>query len=443
MPAALWFATALLPDGWADWVEVSLADGMISAVAVGVAPGAGAERHGIGLPGLGNAHSHAFQRGFAGLAERGEVGGDFWSWRAAMYRFVDRLGPAEVEAIAAQAFVEMLEAGFTRVGEFHYLHHGPDGRPYADPAEMAGRIAAAAGAAGIGLTLLAGYYVHGGFAAEPGHPRFVTDADGFARIVQASRVAVAGLPGAVVGVAPHSLRAVRPGELAAVLPLAEGGPVHIHVAEQTGEVEACLAWCGRRPVALLLDTLPVDGRWCLVHATHVDAGERRRLAASGAVVGLCPITEANLGDGVFPAADYRGAIAVGTDSNVQIDAAGELRLLEYGQRLTARARGVLAPAGGSTGRSLFDAALAGGGQALGAQGGIAVGRPADLVSLRADHPGLLSREADGLLDAWVFAGSGMVDRVWARGRLRVADGRHVAGERVLRAYAAALRRVLA
>ncbi|MBX9627126.1 MAG: formimidoylglutamate deiminase [Gemmataceae bacterium] len=453
MPA-LWFTSALLPGGWADRVRLTVADGLITQVETGVEPGPGDDRHGPAVPGLPNLHSHTFQRAMAGLAERrGEAADDnFWTWREAMYRFVDRLGPDDVEAVAALAFAEMLETGFTRVGEFHYLHHDPAGRPYADPAETAARVAAAAAATGIGLTLLPCFYAHatfGGLPPTPGQRRFVTAPDAFARLVDASRRAVRDLPGAVVGVAPHSLRAVTPDELREVVPLAGGGPVHIHAAEQTREVDDCLAWSGRRPVEWLLEHQPLDARWCLIHATHTTPTELAGIAARGAGAGLCPITEANLGDGVFAARaflDAGGQFGIGTDSNVLIDAAGELRQLEYAQRLVARRRNVLALAEQpSTGRALFEAAYRGGSRALGASGGgLAVGQPADLVTLDLDHVAFIGRGGDSLLDAWVFATrSGAVESVWVRGRRVVAGGRYVAREAIERRFREAVVRCLA
>jgi formimidoylglutamate deiminase len=352
-PQTLWFEQALLADGWARDVRFTISDGMISRVDTDVARQSGEVAHGPCLPGLPNLHSHAFQRAMAGLTEtRGPTGDSFWTWRELMYRFVDRLGPDEVQAIAALAYMEMLETGSTRVGEFHYLHHDKDGGAYADPAEMAARIAAAAEETGIGLTLLPVFYAHAGFggvAPGEGQRRFIHDVDSYGRLIEASRAAVSGLPDAVVGVAPHSLRAVTGEELTAIIPLAGANPIHIHIAEQTQEVDDCLAATGARPVRWLMNNAPVDKRWCLVHATHLNAMETERLAKSGAVAGLCPITEANLGDGVFPAHDYLaagGAFGIGSDSNVLIDAAEELRTLEYAQRLTRRARNVLAKAPG-------------------------------------------------------------------------------------------------
>lgn len=446
----LWFEQALLPEGWAQRVRIGMADGRIASVEVDVEPDHGDARHAIGLPGLCNVHSHSFQRGMAGLSERGgNPRDDFWTWREVMYRFLDRLTPDDIRAISAQAYVEMLEAGFTRVGEFHYLHNEIDGSRYADPAETAGAIVAAAESAGIGLTLLPVFYAHGDFggaAPKPGQRRFLSDPEGFATLVAASRAKLSGDMN--LGIAPHSLRAVTPHELGAILPLAEGGPIHIHAAEQTREVEACLAWSGARPVEWLLDHARVDRGWCLIHATHLTDSEVDRLAASGAVAGLCPVTEANLGDGIFPALRYLGAggrFGIGTDSNILIDAAGELRQLEYSQRLTHRRRALLGDTQQpSVGDRLFAAALYGGAQALGVSAGLAVDAPADLVSLDPAHPSLAGAGPATLLDRWMFAARhGAIDCVWRAGRRRVEGGRHVAGSQVARAYRRTIVRLLA
>jgi formimidoylglutamate deiminase len=449
---SLFFSEALLEGGWARDVRIACSGGRIAALETGVAPRPGDERHAIGLPGLPNLHSHAFQRGMAGLSEvRGPAQDSFWTWREVMYRFLATMTPEDVQAVSAQAYVEMLEAGFTRVGEFHYLHNDTQGRPYADPAELAGRVAAASVQAGIGLTLLPVFYAHGQFGGAPpaeGQRRFVTDPGRFARLLESCRAQLADIPGSMLGVAPHSLRAVTEAELADVLALSPDGPVHIHVAEQLREVEDCLAHTGARPVEWLLDHAPVDGRWCLVHATHMTAQETARMARSGAVAGLCPVTEANLGDGVFNGPDFLaagGRFGVGTDSNVAIDAAQELRQLEYSQRLHRRGRNLMAgEQGQSTGRALFDAALHGGSAALGAPVGLRGGAPADLVALDASAPALLHRSGDALLDGWVFAGTSRgVDSVWVAGRKMVARGRHVAREAVAADYARALQRLLA
>ena len=449
----LHFASALLPSGWANDVQVVITAGAIAAVTPNVAPDAGDECHAIALPGLASLHSHAFQRGMAGLAElRGDSTDTFWTWRETMYRFALAMTPDDVAAVATLLYVEMLEQGFTRVGEFHYLHHDRDGSPYADIAEMATRIAQAADASGIGLTLLPSFYAHGSFggaAPHAGQRRFICSVDQFAELMAASRKAISTLPDANIGIAPHSLRAVTPDELAAVIPLADGGPVHIHAAEQVKEVEDCLAWSGRRPVQWLLEHARVDQRWCLIHATHATDEEVSAFARSGAIAGLCPLTEASLGDGIFPAREFLaagGGFGVGTDSNVLVGVADELRQLEYGQRLKHRERNVLsAGAGRSTGRTLYDHALAGGAQAL-AQGkvGLAPGARADIVTLDTAHPSLSGRAGDAAIDGWIFAvGSGAIDCVWAGGHKVVEGGRHRLRRSARERFNAAVRRLVA
>jgi formiminoglutamate deiminase len=345
--------------------------------------------------------------------------------------------PDQVEAVAAQLYVEMLEAGFSRVGEFHYLHHDLDGRPYANIAEMAERIAAAAIETGIGLTLLPVFYAHSGFggtAPNEGQRRFINDVKQFRRLVEKSRDSVRALNQAVVGVAPHSLRAVTPDELGAVTAMAADAPIHIHVAEQVKEVEDCVAWSGARPVEWLLANAPVDQRWCLIHATHMLDSETIGMAKSGAVAGLCPITEANLGDGTFSAPlflEHGGRFGVGSDSNVLIGLPDELRQLEYSQRLAHRARNVLAAPGQSNGRALFSAALEGGSAALGAgPSRLAAGTAADFVSLDETHPSLAGKSGDAILDAWLFANGTSVDCVWVHGKKLVEAGRHVRREAI-------------
>ncbi|PZO77338.1 MAG: formimidoylglutamate deiminase [Sphingomonas hengshuiensis] len=441
----MWCRQALLPCGWARDVRISLAGGRIAAIDPGVPPLPDDDRCATLLPGMPNLHSHAFQRLMAGLAETrtGPAGDDFWGWRTLMYRLVGSITPDDLAAIAAMAFCEMVESGFTRVGEFQYLHHQPDGRPYADPAAMAAALAQAAEATGIALTLLPVFYAHAGFGGTPpqdGQRRFVTGLDEFATLLDASRRAVATLGDAVVGVAPHSLRAVTPEELALLATMAPDAPLHLHIAEQRREVADCIAWSGQRPVDWLLSHHAVDARWCLVHATHVTAQECSALAASGATVGLCPVTEANLGDGIFPAAAFVGAggrFGIGSDSNVRIDLAEELRLLEYGQRLTLERRAVLVAGGWSNGRTMFNAARAGGHAALGGGPQIAVGERADLVALRP-----APRDAgDRALDGWIFA-RGSVERVWRAGREVVRDGRHTARDAIEAGFADVLRRRL-
>ncbi|MET3523692.1 formimidoylglutamate deiminase [Mesorhizobium abyssinicae] len=443
---AIFAEQALLPDGWNNNVRIRLAGGRVAAVEPGASLLPGDERHAVLVPGMPNLHSHAFQRGMAGLAElRGPSADSFWSWREVMYRFALSMTPDQVEAVAAQLYIEMLEAGFSRVGEFHYLHHDRDGKPYGNIAEMAERIAAAAGATGIALTLLPVFYAHssfGGAAPNEGQRRFINDVERFGRLLEKSRESVRSLDQAVVGVAPHSLRAATLDELNAVTAMAPDGPIHIHIAEQTKEVEDCIAWSGARPVEFLLGHAEVDRRWCLIHATHMTETETVCMGESGAIAGLCPITEANLGDGTFAAplfVEHGGRFGVGSDSNVLIGLPDELRQLEYSQRLAHRARNVLAVAGGSTGRALFDAALDGGSTALGAgPARIAAGVSADFVSLDQNHPSLAGKRGDAILDAWIFANGTSVDCVWVHGKKQVSGGRHIGREAIAERFRAVM-----
>ncbi|CAN7331142.1 formimidoylglutamate deiminase [Pararhizobium sp. LjRoot238] len=440
--------SALLPAGWQREVRISFDGGRIVSVETGVAAEAGDERHDILVSGMPNLHSHAFQRGMAGLAEtRGPGADSFWSWRNVMYRFALSMTPDHVEAVASHLYMEMLEAGFSRVGEFHYLHHDIDGSPYADISEMAQRIAAAASQTGIGLTLLPVFYAHstfGGAAPNEGQRRFINTVESFERLLDGCHRAVKGLPDGCVGVAPHSLRAVTPEELTAVVAMAKDGPIHIHVAEQVKEVEDCIAWSGARPVEWLLDNAGLDGRWCLIHATHMTDEETRRTAQSGAIAGLCPVTEANLGDGTFNAVVFGeagGKFGIGSDSNVLIGLPDELRQLEYSQRLAHRSRNVLAAPGQSTGRALFDGAVEGGCIALGStKSGVAAGNPADFVSLAVPDGGLAD---DAVLDSWLFANGTKPDSVWVAGRKQVEGGRHYRRNQISAGFRNVMRDLLA
>ncbi|WEK04923.1 MAG: formimidoylglutamate deiminase [Candidatus Devosia phytovorans] len=443
----LFAKAALLPGGLARDVVVEIAEGRILSVLTGQSPDGADENYGLLIPAVGNLHSHAFQRAMAGLAERRGKGDDtFWSWRSVMYKMALSMTPDDVEAIAAQLYVEMLEAGFCRVGEFHYLHHDKDGSPYANIAEMGERIAAASAETGIGLTLLPVFYAHGGFGpTAPGadQRRFINSVDGYGALMSASRSAIAGLDGATIGIAPHSLRAATVDEIRTIFPLADGGPVHIHISEQVLEVEGSLAAFGQRPVELLLGELPVDQNWCLIHATHLDAAEVSGIARSGAVVGLCPITEANLGDGIFagvPFLQEQGRFGIGSDSNVSISLSGELRQFEYSQRLGNRIRNAVAPPGGSSGQALLERAAVGGAQALDWQSGIAPGLPADLVSLDVSRVGYVP--ALDQLDAWIFGDDVSVDDVWVMGRKRVAGGRHPGREQIRRRFEDVMARLM-
>lgn len=406
---------------------------------------------GFVVPGMVNLHSHAHQRGLAGRAEGIGGQGSFWGWRTLMYQFIERLSPEDLEAIAAQAYVEMLEAGFTSAGEFHYLHHDRDGSAYSNPAEMSERLLAAADETGIGLTLLPSYYAQGGIGEPPGREqrRFVHGLEPFLRLVEALLGQEARHPLLRVGIAPHSLRAVSARDLAALVATVRQWrpqmPIHIHAAEQPREVAECLAKLGAAPVRWLLDTLPVDEAWTLIHATHIDGGERQDLAQSGAVAGLCPITEANLGDGLFPLIDYQregGRWGIGTDSNIAIGVRGELSLVEYGQRLVRQRRDVLVSAGNATtahpGRLLYDRAAAWGAQSLAQPvGRIAVGQRADLVELDPEAVALAGHTPQTVMDGWIFGGGqGVVRTVLVAGRRLVEEGRHRRREEFARRFTA-------
>lgn len=448
----LWAETALLPDGWADRVGVEIDGEYIAAVTPGVAPSG--YRTGVLLPAPANAHSHGFQRAMAGLTERrGPNPTDtFWTWRQLMYRFLSRLDPDRIEAIAALVQMEMLEAGYACNVEFHYLHHGPDGVPYGRLAETSERIAAAAARTGIGLTLLPVHYQFGGCDRRPltaGQVRFGNDIDRFMRLYEDAGTAVKALPGdARIGVAAHSLRAVAAEDLPRLRAVADGAPFHMHLAEQTAEVEEVRRAHGARPVEWVLENLGPGADCTFVHCTQMLPFETEGLARSGAVAGLCPITEANLGDGIFDGvrwADGGGGIAVGSDSNVRIALAEELRTLDYTQRLRDRSRAAMATVDRSTGRRLFDAVTLGGATAAGRNGGaIAPGRLADLVALDAGHVDLAGRSGDTLLDSYIFAGDDrMITDVYAAGRHMVQGGRHVGREAIVADYRAAVSALVA
>lgn len=445
----IWAEQALVAGDWVENVLVEIGgDGRIFAVAGGAEPQG--VRVGVLLPAPVDLHSHAFQRAMAGMTERrGPEGRDtFWTWRKLMFRFLETLTPDDIEAIAAFVQMEMLEAGYAAVAEFHYVHHQPDGSPYADVAELSARIAAASVQTGIGLTLLPVLYQQAGCDGAPlapGQVRFGNSQDRFADLFARARTIVATLPrDAGIGVAPHSLRAVSREGLAAAVSLAPSEPLHMHLAEQTGEVDEVLAAYGRRPAEWLLDHHEVDARWCLIHATQMTEAETVRLAGTNAVAGLCPITESSLGDGVFNGVTYLGhggRFGVGSDSNIRVALSEELRTLEYSQRLRDRGRAVLATDAASTGRALFEGAVKGGAQAAGrAAGAIAVGRWADLLVLDSGVVDLEGRRGDALLDAFIFAGDDrMVSDVWSAGRHLVTGGRHIRRDAVATRYRQTMR----
>jgi formimidoylglutamate deiminase len=444
--------SVLTPEGWQEDVTVTVgADGMIAAVVPGQEQAA-VPLSGIAVPAMPNVHSHAHQRFMLGLAERAGPGADsFWTWREAMYGFALRLSPDDLEAVAAQLYVEMLKAGFSVAGEFQYLHHQPGGTPYANPAEMSLRCLAAADSAGIAITMLPTLYAHGGFGGQPpaeGQRRFITGVDRFLSIVDHLSIQVRNNPLHRLGISPHSLRAVTPDLLREVIDaLPPDMPIHIHVAEQVKEVEDCLAFSGFRPVEMLLKDFDLSDRWTAIHATHMTAGETEALARSGAIAGLCPTTEANLGDGIFPAVSFMaagGAIAIGSDSHITVSPAEDLRMLEYSQRLRDRTRNALAAGPGlSTGCSLYEAALRGGARSMRQPvGAIAPGHRFDVALLDHEHPLLAGRRGDQALDTWIFSGgTALVKDVFVAGRQVVKDRRHIHEDMIARNFRAALRRL--
>lgn len=449
---SLFVESALLSSGWANNVRIEVdSSGQVFRVETDVVAGVSdTVLSGRALlPSPANLHSHAFQRAMAGLTEyrSADSGDSFWTWRTLMYRFVSAISPDQVEAIAALVQMEMLEAGYASVGEFHYLHHQPDGTMYDNQAEMSVRIAAAASQTGIGLTHLPVLYMRGGCddrALSGGQVRFAHTLDRFAELIDKARPSVeqAG-PDAKIGIAPHSLRAVTPEALRSASENLGDGPVHIHIAEQTAEVEEVETAYGKRPVEWLLGNCGVDENWCLIHATHMTDIETAEAARSGAIAGLCPITEANLGDGIFNGVEFlrhSGAFGVGSDSNVRISLTEELRLLEYSQRFRDRSRVVLSGESGSAGRTLYEGACRGGAQALGRGSGmIEAGAWADFAAVDRNALALEGLEGDRLLDAWIFAGDDtIVTDVWSAGRHVVTEGRHIDHDRIVERYRKAL-----
>lgn len=443
--------TALLGSDWVQDVRVETDQGRINRLQRQSKAMPGDTQVDVLLPALGNLHSHAFQRAMAGMTETRMAGREsFWTWRTLMYRFLDQLTPKQIQAIAALVYMEMQEAGYASVGEFHYVHHKPGGAANDCVSELSQRIFAAASQTGIGLTHLPVLYTYGGVSQEPlsgGQLRFGNTVDQFLRLVDDCRSVLPDLD-SILGIAPHSLRATSPANLAEVLQAVPQGPVHIHIAEQQKEVADVEAALGQRPVAWLLDNADVNARWCLIHATHMTDAETRALAKSGAVAGLCPITEANLGDGIFNGATYiaeGGQFGVGSDSNIRISLPEELRTLEYSQRLRDHERAVLVKDEGSVGHALYTGAARGGARALGRDAGeIAEGRLADLVAIDRSHPTLCALTDDQLLDGLCFAApDGLVTDLWSAGRHVVKQGRHIARDQIIAAYRSAIAGLLA
>jgi len=443
---------ALLAAGWAENVRIQVSEGDISSIQPAAVAQAGDILVDTLLPALSNLHSHTFQRAMAGMTEYRAAGRDsFWTWRELMYAFVNRLTPGQMQAIAALVFMEMQEAGYAAVAEFHYVHHQPGGTPYGDLAELSKRVFAAASATQIGLTHLPVLYTYGGAGATPlgaGQQRFGNDVDRFNRLVDACRDGLGAMPGDTrVGIAPHSLRSTTPADLTAVLAARSAGPVHIHIAEQPKEVRDIEAWLGARPVEWLLANAEVNRDWCLIHATHMTEAETLAMARSGAVAGLCPVTEANLGDGPFNGPGYLsadGAFGIGSDSNILISLTEELRTLEYSQRLRDMARNVMVKNEGSVGEALYLGAAKGGAQALGrAAGEIRPGALADLVAVDSTSPALCALTRAQLLDGLVFAAKDtVVTDLWSAGRHAVRGGRHIAHEQIVAEYLSAVKELL-
>ena len=426
---------ALLPDGWARDVRVDVEAGTISGISSGDSKGA-TRLAGPVLPGMANLHSHAFQRGMAGLTEvRGPADDDFWSWRELMYQFVERIDPQQARAIATQLYIEMLSCGYTAVGEFHYVHH---------PAGMMDAHLEAAREAGIAITMIPSLYRWSGMtksALKPRQKRFESEV----RTILDDVKRVATTQDVRTGVSPHSLRAVDAEAIRELSRIA--GPIHIHAAEQTKEVEECLAATGKRPVEWLLSEMKLDSRWCVVHATHMTPEETRGLAQSGAVAGLCPTTEGNLGDGIFQMVAYReagGRWGIGGDSHVSRDPAEELRMLEYSQRLRDRKRNLVTGKSPAVGTTLWLEAASGGAQAVGrSMGAIAPGKRADLVVLDGGHPDIEGRAGDAIANAAVFSGSrDLVRDVMVAGRWAIRERQHECAEAAADAYRAAVRALL-
>ena len=436
--------TALLETGWTKNVRLVLEGGKITAIT----PSTKAKPDDVIvdtlLPALANLHSHSFQRAMAGMTEFRAAGRDsFWTWRDLMYRFVNHITPEQFEAIASLVFMEMQEAGYASVGEFHYIHHQNGGQPYDNISELSSRIFAAADSSGIGLTHLPVLYTYGGAgktALSGGQLRFGNDVETFNRLVSETKDGVKFLPSDTrVGIAPHSLRATSPKDLSELLASHPSGPIHIHISEQQKEVADIKDWLSARPVEWLLENAAVDQRWCLIHATHMTRSETIAMAKSGAVAGLCPITEANLGDGPFNGPTYLengGVFGLGSDSNVRISLTEELRTLEYSQRLRDMSRNVLAGNDGSVGKALYLGAARGGAQALGRNAGlIRTGALADLVAINRQEPSLCALTDDQILDGLAFTASdNVVTDLWSAGRHKVRDGKHVARDRIISNY---------
>jgi formimidoylglutamate deiminase len=454
----LYAENILLEDGWATQQTITIKQGVITAIETG--PSEGAEiAKGAVIPGMVNCHSHAFQRAFAGFSEQGSEGKDsFWTWRKIMYQFLAQLTEVDAKSIATQLYIEMLKMGYTRVAEFHYLHHDIDGCTYknnsANLATMAHAIFSAAKESGIGLTLLPVLYQHSGFgkkAATEGQKRFINSTEQFNQLVSDCFALSASFSNSNVGIAPHSLRAVDKTSLLCavkhVRQLDGQAPIHIHIAEQQQEVDDCLAYYGKRPVQWLLDNVTLDRHWCLIHATHINQSERQGMIAAKAIAGICPTTEANLGDGIFPTTEFlaeQGTIAIGSDSHISVNPIEELRWLEYAQRLIKQQRAILANEHeASVGQNLWQQAALGGAQSTNSNTGcLAVGKQADLLVLNSEHTKLFANAPRHILDSMIFASQqNPVHDVMVNGVWHIRAGQHAQQQKASRAFAELLQRL--
>jgi len=436
----------LLSSGWQTEQTLTIEDGVITAIESGYT--GDAEKVGVVIPGMVNCHSHAFQRAFAGFSEQGSEGKDsFWTWRSVMYKFIDQLNVKDAQTIATQLYIEMLKMGYTRVAEFHYLHHEINGDNHTELAEMAKAIFKASKCTGIGLTLLPVLYRFSGFGPLPandGQKRFINSVEQFNQLVSDCFTLSKEFENTNVGIAPHSLRAVDKPSLEQavkhVRSLDNKAPVHIHIAEQQKEVDDCLAHYGQRPVEWLLNNAELDEQWCLIHATHINEQERQGIVASKAIAGVCPTTEANLGDGIFPTTEFlaeKGTIAIGSDSHISVNPVEELRWLEYAQRLIKQQRAILASDDeASVGRNLWQQAALGGAQSTNSNTGeLAIGKQADLLVLNTSKIALFAHDDLHLLDSMIFASQqNMVNDVMVNGHWVIKAGVHELGQKSEQAF---------
>lgn len=435
-------------NGWSENAAITINDGVIVSIETGTKPEPDDILVDTLLPAQANLHSHSFQRAMAGMTEFRAAGQDsFWTWRTLMYQFLDHLTPDQIEAIAALVFMEMQEAGYASVGEFHYVHHQPGGHFYDDRAELSARILAAALHSGIGLTHLPVLYTYGGIDKAPltgGQHRFGNSVDGFVDLMDAIEKTMIGVPDDYhLGIAPHSLRATAPDELARVTQEFGHRPVHMHIAEQPKEVLEISQWLGQRPVEWLLAHQDVDQDWCLIHATHMTTAETKAVARSGAVVGLCPITESNLGDGPFNGPEFIenfGCFGIGSDSNIRISLTEELRTLEYSQRLRDLSRNVMVEESRSVGQYLYLTAASSGARAIHRHAGsIETGLLADFVAIDSTDPHLCALAPQQLFDGLCFAADDrVITDLWSAGRHMVQNGKHIKRQEILRSYRKAI-----